>query len=117
MLSHQGTKAATGDVNSDGLTDIFICGAAGQAGQLYLQTVSGGFVKKDEKTLTALQNLKRLTPIFDCDKDGDMDLLLVPVVITQCLLRELQRRLYKTMGMATSRLTWLLFRQMPTIAV
>ena len=52
MLSHQGPKAATpGDVNSDGLTDIFICGAAGQAGQLYLQTVSGGFCEEGRKRL------------------------------------------------------------------
>jgi hypothetical protein len=37
MLSQEGPKAASGDVDGDGLTDLYICGAAGQAGQLYVQ--------------------------------------------------------------------------------
>src|SRR6185312_3614790 len=49
ILSKEGPKAAEGDVNGDGLPDLFIGGAAGEAGQLYLQTTSGGFIKKTEK--------------------------------------------------------------------
>src|SRR5690606_26493109 len=45
MLSREGPKAALGDVNGDGLQDVYICGATGTAGQLYLQT-NNGFVKK-----------------------------------------------------------------------
>ncbi len=40
MLSREGPKAAIGDVNGDGLPDVYIGGTPGQAGQLYLQTNS-----------------------------------------------------------------------------
>ena len=48
MLSREGPKAAVGDVNGDGLDDIYIGGTSVHAGQLYLQTADGRFVKKEE---------------------------------------------------------------------
>jgi hypothetical protein len=45
MLSTQGPRMAKGDVNKDGLDDIYICGASGQAGVLYVQTKAGSFIK------------------------------------------------------------------------
>ena len=39
--STQGPFIAKGDINNDTLEDVFIGGAQGQAGQLFLQTSSG----------------------------------------------------------------------------
>jgi hypothetical protein len=76
MLSKQGPKGATGDVNGDGLTDIFIGGAKGQAAQLYLQTGSG-FVKKVTPDFSTFSfNDVTAATFFDCDGDGDLDLFV-----------------------------------------
>lgn len=74
MLSRLGPKAAVGDVNGDGLTDIYIGGAKGQAGQLYLQS-SKGFVKKETPDFKTYDfDDVTVAFFFDCDGDGDLDL-------------------------------------------
>jgi hypothetical protein len=74
MLSREGPKAAAGDVNGDGLEDIYIGGAKLQAGQLYLQTANG-FIKKDIPDFKTY-SFDDVTAafFFDCDNDGDLDL-------------------------------------------
>jgi hypothetical protein len=96
MLSREGPKAACGDVNGDGLPDIYIGGAAGQGGQLYLQTAVGGFVKKEEQIFKQLADFEDVAVLFfDCDNDSDQDLFVGAggnnVPENQ---RQLQHRLY-----------------------
>ncbi len=75
MLSTQGPKVCVGDVNGDGLSDFFICGAAGTASALYIQQSDGSFTSAND----ALLALDRATEdvaclFFDADGDGDLDL-------------------------------------------
>lgn len=99
MLSREGPKAATGDVNGDGLIDIYICGAQGTPGQLYLQT-NNGFRKKPEKTFEQFLNFEDVAALFfDADKDGDLDLLVGSGGNNHPLgSREMQNRLYLNDG-------------------
>ncbi len=100
MLSREGPKAAACDVNGDGLEDIYIGGANGQGGQLYLQTAEGAFVKKEEPLFEQFTDFEDgAVLLFDADKDGDPDLFVgsggnnsVPGV------RQTQNRLYKNDG-------------------
>lgn len=100
MLSRLGPKAAVGDVDGDGLDDIYIGGAAGQAGQLYIQQKTGGFIKKREKIFDQFANFEDVSVLlFDADHDGDLDLFIGPGGNNQpTYSREMQLRLYKNDG-------------------
>lgn len=73
MMSTEGPHMCSGDVNNDGLADLFICGAKDQPGSLLIQQGNGKFVK----TETDLFNEDKISEDTDCamfDADGDSDL-------------------------------------------
>jgi hypothetical protein len=82
LLPHQmsrfGPRFAVGDVNKDGLDDIFIGGAAKQAGVLYLQTAEQKFQSVSNQPWEADAASEDLASIFlDVNNDGFQDLYVV----------------------------------------
>jgi enediyne biosynthesis protein E4 len=100
MLSREGPKAAVGDVNGDGLDDVYIGGTSVHPGQLYLQTKDGKFEKKDEPGFAFFKEFEdEAVLFFDADHDGDLDLFIGPGGNnSQPMSREMQNRLFKNDG-------------------
>lgn len=77
-VSTQGPKLAVADINGDGLDDFFICGARGQPGKLFQQTLQGGFVSTNEALLNTDAYCEDVNAVFfDADGDKDVDLYVV----------------------------------------
>ncbi|MAU26350.1 MAG: hypothetical protein CMH48_09120 [Muricauda sp.] len=72
-----GPFMSKGDFNGDGLEDVFIGGASGQAGQL-LKNIGSGFVAVASKALDNDKGHEDMESVFfDFDNDGDLDLFVV----------------------------------------
>ena len=99
VISREGPHAAHGDVNGDGLEDIYIGGARKQSGQLYIQT-RDRFFKKPEAAFERFAEYEDVaTLFFDCDKDGDLDLFVGSGGNNRDAgSPEMQNRLYKNDG-------------------
>ncbi len=74
QLSKQGPGLAWGDVNGDGKDDLFVAGAAGQPGGLFVSKVGGGFERKSGPWETQAASEDTAIVFFDIDGDGDQDL-------------------------------------------
>ena len=76
--STQGPAMAVGDINSDGLDDLYLGGSAGQAKQLFIQQKNGKFTESKQIDFgmdVTTENTDAL--FFDADKDNDLDLFIV----------------------------------------
>lgn len=76
-LSYPGPCMAKGDVNGDGLEDLYIGGENGKAGSLYLQQKNGSFIAKSEPAFEAGKNSTDAAAVFfDGNGDGKPDLYI-----------------------------------------
>lgn len=75
QLSTRGPKMAIADVNKDGLEDIFLCGASGQAGQLMIQQNNGTFTLTDTSLFAKAAKSEKTDALFaDLNNDSWPDL-------------------------------------------
>ncbi|MBI1770017.1 MAG: VCBS repeat-containing protein [Bacteroidetes bacterium] len=78
ILSLSGPKIAKGDVNKDGLEDIYVCGAKDQSGALFVQKKNGSFSLRPNQGFEKDKQCQDEDAIFlDVDKDQDLDLYVV----------------------------------------
>jgi enediyne biosynthesis protein E4 len=78
QLSSNGPCLAKGDVNLDGFDDIYVGGARGQSGKLFLSTSNGGFVSAGDEPWVADKESEDTDAVFfDADGDQDLDLYVV----------------------------------------
>jgi len=74
-LSRQGPGIAAGDVNGDGLDDIFFGGSKGNASAVFIQNANGTLSAKPQPSLVAdAVSEDAASAFFDADNDGDIDL-------------------------------------------
>jgi hypothetical protein len=82
------------------LEDIYIGGTKDHPGQIYLQTASGNFIRKNQPVFEQYSDFEDDAVLFfDADNDGDADLYVGPGGNNnQTFSRQMQSRLYKNDG-------------------
>ena len=76
-LSQLGPAIAKGDINGDGLEDLFVGGASGQEASVYIQN-ENSFEKINNDIWTKHKALEDIDAVFfDSDNDGDLDIYVV----------------------------------------
>lgn len=76
-LSTEGPALAVGDLNGDGLDDVFFGGAKWKIGQVFLQTANGTFNPLKSLSLEADSTSEDVVAlIIDVDNDKDNDLIV-----------------------------------------
>lgn len=78
MISACGPNMSSGDVNGDGREDVYVCGAAGGLGRLFIQQPEGNFLISGQFIFPE-DNLKTDADVLliDVDNDEDLDVYIV----------------------------------------
>lgn len=74
MANNEGPALASADLNKDGVLDIYIGGAKGQTGALFLSETNGFFKKITTPFKVNARSEDTDAVFFDSDNDGDLDL-------------------------------------------
>jgi enediyne biosynthesis protein E4 len=78
IYSQSGPRMASGDINKDGLTDVYVCGAKGQSGALFRQQKNGDFKYQRTNSFESDKDRQDEDAVFfDADADDDLDLYVV----------------------------------------
>lgn len=78
MLSAEGPAVSVGDINMDGLDDIYVGGAKWQSGKTFIQSNKGGFIEINQPLVEADSAFEDVSAeLFDADGDQDLDLFVV----------------------------------------
>ncbi len=77
MVSTEGPALAVGDVNGDGLEDVFFGSSKRERSALFLQTKDGKFVLKTPLAIAQDSVFEDVDAVFvDLENDGDLDLVI-----------------------------------------